>query len=88
MSLVSEALRKARAQQLRQAAEGGQLPPAVAPAPQRRRGLPLLLLVSVFSGLAGAAGVAFLWSRWPGSPPCGSGTVPFGPHRPAGGGRR
>lgn len=69
MSLVSEALRKARAQQLRQAAEGGQLPPAVAPPPQRRRGLPLLLLVSVFSGLAGAAGVAFLWSRWPGSFP-------------------
>lgn len=69
MSLVSEALRKARAQQLRQAAENGQLPPAVVPTPQPRRGWPLLLLVSVFSGLAGAAAVAFLWSRWLGSAP-------------------
>lgn len=69
MSLLSKALRKARAQQLRQAAEAGKLPPAVAPAPPRRRGLPLLLLVSFFSGLAGAAVVAFLWSRWPGSAP-------------------
>ncbi len=69
MSLVSEALRKARAQQLRQAAEQGQLPPPVAPAPPRQRGLPLLLLVSVFSGLGGAATVAFLWSRWLGSAP-------------------
>ncbi|KDA53172.1 hypothetical protein EG19_07290 [Thermoanaerobaculum aquaticum] len=68
MSLVSEALRKARAQQLRQAAEGGQLPPAVAPAPPRKRALSFLLVVSLLSGLAGASLVAIFWSHGPASP--------------------
>lgn len=79
MSLVSEALRKARAQQLRQAAEQGQLPPAVAPAPPKPRGLPLLLLASLLSGLAGAAAVVFLWSRWPGSAPVAPAPSPVAP---------
>lgn len=84
MSLVSEALRKARAQQLRQAAEGGQLPPAVAPVPQRKRGLSLLLVVSLLSGLAGASLVALFWPRPPVVPQPPAASPPLPSPQPAG----
>ncbi|MGC8916747.1 MAG: hypothetical protein ACP5NF_07200 [Thermoanaerobaculum sp.] len=70
MSLVSEALRKARAQQHRRELEAGQLPPAVAPPPAPRRGLPagVLLVASLLSGAAGAGVVALLFLRPHGEP--------------------
>lgn len=62
MSLVSEALRKARAERERRQVEAGSLPPALAPAPRpaSHRLLPYLLVASVLSGLAGAALVTLL----------------------------
>lgn len=83
MSLVSEALRKARAEHQRRALESGQLPPAIAPAPRARTPvLPYLLLASFVAGSLGAALVLWVASSKPHGPTLSKATPATRPTTP------
>ncbi|MCX7894767.1 MAG: general secretion pathway protein GspB [Thermoanaerobaculum sp.] len=71
MSLITEALRKARAERQRQEALAGQLPPPVSPAPAAPTKVGAgVWFLSLLSGVAGALLVLLFWpEKTPPSPP-------------------